>query len=172
VIALAALAATVWTYADSRREIVRLATEVAQLRISLDLYAKRSAAPVADSSGDTTQLDDLSNRIAILEQAWRDGAGTSAPMPSATANSGAQPGAECLPSGMRILVAAGDRYPVCGHQAEVQVSGVDNGYITLSDGTAIPSGGTMALGNSGCMIGVTSGGDEGVTGYAEIRVTC
>jgi len=49
---------------------------------------------------------------------------------------------------------------------------VDNGYITLSDGTSVPSGGSMPLPGSPCMIAVTSGGDEGVTGYAEIRVSC
>ncbi len=73
---------------------------------------------------------------------------------------------------MRLLVASGDAYAVCDQPGTVEVSVVDNGYITLSDGTSVPSGGSMPLPGSPCMIAVTSGGDEGLTGYAEIRVSC
>ena len=73
---------------------------------------------------------------------------------------------------MRILVAAGDSYPICGQNTAITVANVDNGFMSLSDGTMVVSGGTMPLPGTSCMIGVTSGGDEGVTGYAEIRVTC
>ena len=118
---------------------------------------------------------DLTERLTELEQASRSNA---VPMPSAPANaadSAAAPtpsGEDCLPEGMRLLVAAGDSYPICGQAAEVTVSFVDNGYITLSDGTSVASGGTTPLPGSACTLAVTSGGDEGLTGYAEIRVTC
>ena len=156
-----------WVYVEGQREIVRLSTELAQLKVSLDLYARSGAS----SAG----LTDLTERLTELEQAARSNA---VPMPSAPANaadSAAAPtpsGEDCLPEGMRLLVAAGDSYPICGQAAEVSVSFVDNGYITLSDGTSVASGGTTPLPGSACTLAVTSGGDEGLTGYAEIRVTC
>lgn len=171
-VALAALGIAAWTYAEARRDMLRLSTDIAQLRLSLDLYAQRSGNAAGTAGSD--QLSDLANRLALLEQAWRDGAATPAANNTASASTpaGATPGAECLPPGMRILVAAGDRYPICDNSASIAVGGVDNGYVTLADGTTIPSGGTMPLGTTGCMVAVTSGGDEGLTGYAEIRVSC
>lgn len=165
---LAGFAFSGWVYVEGQREIVRLATEVAQLRVSLDLYMR--------SGTNTADLADLTERLTELEQAARSNA---VPMPTAPANAtdaAATPtpsGEDCLPEGMRLLVAAGDTYPICGQAAEVSVSFVDNGYITLSDGTSVASGGTTPLpGFPACTIAVTSGGDEGVTGYAEIRVNC
>ena len=156
-----------WVYVEGQREIVRLSTELAQLKVSLDLYVR--------NGGGGADLTDLTERLTELEQASRSNA---VPMPSAPANaadSAAAPtpsGEDCLPEGMRLLVAAGDSYPICGQAAEVSVSFVDNGYITLSDGTSVASGGTTPLPGSACTLAVTSGGDEGLTGYAEIRVTC
>lgn len=164
---LSAFAFSGWVYVEGQREIVRLSTELAQLKVSLDLYVR--------NGGGSADLTDLTERLTELEQAARSNA---VPMPSAPANaadSAAAPtpsGEDCLPEGMRLLVAAGDSYPICGQAAEVTVSFVDNGYITLSDGTSVASGGTTPLPGSACTLAVTSGGDEGLTGYAEIRVTC
>ena len=177
-IGVAALAATAFVYAETQRDILRISTDIAQLRLSLDLYAQRdgSAAP-ADNAG----LTDLSNRLAILEDAWRSGpanaATTPASLPALPGETGAAatpPAAagDCLPTGTRFLVAAGDSYPVCGSTGVVDVAAVDNGYISLRDGTVIAAGGTIGLPNSACMIGVVSSGADGMTGYAEIRVTC
>jgi hypothetical protein len=164
---LSAFAFSGWVYVEGQREIVRLSTELAQLKVSLDLYVR--------NGGGSADLTDLTERLTELEQAARSNA---VPMPSAPANaadSAAAPtpsGEDCLPEGMRLLVAAGDSYPICGQAAEVTVSFVDNGYITLSNGTSVASGGTTPLPGSACTLAVTSGGDEGLTGYAEIRVTC
>lgn len=170
-VGLAALAASAWTYGEMRREILRVSTELAQLRLSIDLYAQRGAT-------ETPALAELENRLAILEENWRNappGAATGQPAslppvsgPAATAASDG----DCLPSGMRLLVAAGDSYPVCGTEVTIEVTNVSNGYISLADGTTVPSGGAVPLNGTACMIGVTSGGDEGTTGFAEIRVSC
>jgi len=176
-IGVASLAATAFVYADMQRDIVRISTDIAQLRLSLDLYAQRdtAAAPVpSDSAG----LTDLSNRLSILEESWRSG--TAAAAATAPATLPALPGAaaanagdgDCLPTGTRFLVAAGDSYAVCGSTGVVDVAAVDNGYVSLRDGTVIAAGGTTGLANSACMIGVVSSGADGMTGYAEIRVTC
>lgn len=164
---LAGLGAAIWIYTEGQAETRRLASDIAQLRVSLELYARgASANPGADQSG----LLDLSNRLAILEQNWRS---STVPLPTSTAPvATASTNEDCLPSGMRILVAEGDSYPVCGQSGSVNVGQVANGYIVLLDGTTIASGGSIPLPQTQCTIGVTSDGDEGLTGYAEIRVTC
>lgn len=181
VIGLASLAASAWIYTDMRREMLRVSTEIAQLRLSLDLYVQRGAqttpAPVAAQAPDTAALSALENRLAILEQNWRGVAAAAEAVPTAVpAASGPAASTEsdgdCLPSGMRLLVAAGDSYPVCGTETTIEVMNVNNGYISLTDGTTVPSGGTVPLPGTACMIAVTSGGDEATTGFAEIRVTC
>lgn len=176
-VGIAALGATGWVYAETQREIVRISTDIAQIRLSLELYGRQQAGGTAEA-GSSTVLD-LSNRLAILEESWRGGtpATGSATLPAvsgtpAGATSAAGPSDDCLPSGTRILVSAGDRYPVCGQSAVIEVAAVDNGYIALIDGTTVAAGGTIALVGTTCMLGVMSSGDEGMTGFAEIRVSC
>ncbi|UYN98477.1 MAG: hypothetical protein KIT02_10965 [Devosia sp.] len=167
VIGLAAAGGAYWLHSQAQAEILRLSTELAQLRVSLDLYARNVQAaaeavePVPEAVA--APADGEAGAMAVLPDIAQDTAEDTA-MPSANE--------DCLPSGMRLLVAAGDNYPVCGQSAVVDVAAVDNGYVLLADGTTVPSGGTMPLAGSACMIGVTSGGDEGLTGYAEIRVSC
>lgn len=178
-VGVASLAVSAWVYSETHREVLRLATDVAQLRISLDLYAQRSGAapaPGTASGPASEELAALANRLAILEESWRTGIGAAPSSLPALAGDG-QPAAaasdgDCLPPGMRLLVAAGDSYAICGTTGTVAVSSVDNGYVTLVDGTTVPSGGSFPLVGTNCMLGVTSGGDEGLTGYAEIRVSC
>lgn len=174
-IGLASLAASAWIYTDMRREMVRVSTEIAQLRLSLDLYAQRgvAAAPLSTQAPTSEALSALENRLAVLEQNWRGAAAApqALPPPSGPTASSESDG-DCLPSGMRLLVAAGDSYPVCGTETTIEVMNVSNGYISLTDGTTVPSGSTVPLPGTACMIAVTSGGDEATTGFAEIRVTC
>lgn len=162
---LAGLGAAAFIYNQGQTEARRLASEIAQLRVSLELYAQR--AGTVDQSG----LAELSARIGALEEAGQASAVQLPPIaPAAAASSG--PVDDCLPSGMRILVAQGDTYPICNQPVSVAVGQVADGYIMLSDGTTIASGGSTLLAGTPCTIAVTSGGDEGLTGYAEIRVTC
>ncbi len=162
---LAGLGAAAFIYNQGQSETRHLASEIAQLRVSLDLYAQRAGA--SDQSG----LAALSERIGALEAAQQQNAvAAPAATPVPTVNSGANE--DCLPSGMRILVAQGDTYPICGQNVAVAVGQVADGYIMLDDGTTIASGGSTLLAGTPCTIAVTSGGDEGLTGYAEIRVSC
>ena len=181
-VGLAALGTSTWVYTEMQREMLRISTEMAQLRLSLDLYAQRGAAPLSTEAvpaGDASAIDALENRLAILEQNWRDGPAA----PAAAAPAAALPGiggptastesdGDCLPAGMRLLVASGDSYQVCGTEAVIDVMNVSNGYISLTDGTTVPSGSSVPLNGTACSIAVTSGGDEATTGFAEIRVTC
>lgn len=167
---LCGLGAAAWLHEAGQAEARRLASEIAQLRVSLDLYA-RGAGTGAPAQAEGEALAALADRLAILEQGRSNAPsaapGADPPAPVAAINE------DCLPSGMRILVAEGDSYPICGQSSVVNVAQVTNGYIVLADGTTIASGASIVLpGSPSCTIGVTSGGDEGLTGYAEIRVTC
>ncbi|ODT81943.1 MAG: hypothetical protein ABS76_08845 [Pelagibacterium sp. SCN 64-44] len=174
VIGLAGLAGAFWMQAETQREMTRLATDVAQLRLSLELYARPQGAP---SGTDSAALQDLANRLAILEENWRSAPAATPPAASA-APSGAPSaaasasGGDCLPTGTRFLVAAGDTYPICGTTGAVAIGSVDNGFLSLADGTVIASGGALALPAIGCTLAVVSAGENGMTGYGEIRVTC
>jgi hypothetical protein len=116
-VGIAALAASAWVYASTQRDILRLSTEMAQLRLSLDLYMQQGGGAAAASTGGDMLLD-LSNRLAILEENWRGGPASAAPVPAstpaalpatpATGEAGAT-GGDCLPPGTRFMVAAGDR---------------------------------------------------------------
>ena len=176
-VGIAALGASAWVYTDTQREIVRISTDIAQLRVSMELFALQQDAPPAS---DNASLTELANRLALLEESWRSTpapASESAPpqpavpAPAATATAAAETG-DCLPSGTRFMVAAGDRYPVCGTSAVVEIGSVDDGFISLADGTVIAQGGNIALPNSACMIGVVPSDGAAISGFAEIRVTC
>ena len=172
-VGIAALGASAWVYGDTQREIVRLSTDIAQLRVSMELFGRQQGTP---SGTDTSTLTDLANRLAILEESWRSGPSpvpqAALPVtPAATPATAAESG-DCLPAGTRFMVAAGDRYPVCGTGAVVEIGTVDDGFISLSDGTVIAQGGNIALPNSACMIGVVPSDGAAISGFAEIRVTC
>ena len=174
-VSVAALGASAWVYSESQRDVVRLSTDIAQLRLSLELYSRQQPMP---STTDNASLTDLSNRLALLEEAWRSAPATAASTalpetpaapaaPTTTAATG-----DCMPTGTRFLVMAGDIYPVCGFDGTVKIGSVDNGFMSLADGTVIAAGGNIPLPDSACMIGVVSAGEDGMTGFAEIRVTC
>ena len=170
---VAALGASAWVYSQTQRDIVRLSTDIAELRLSLELFGRQQGTP---SGTDAASITDLSNRLAILEENWRSGppAATSLPAvadPVATAPAAEQAG-DCLPIGTRFMVAAGDRYPVCGTDAVVEIGSVDDGFISLADGTVIAQGGSIALPDSACMIGVVPSEGGAISGFAEIRVSC
>ncbi|KFC66040.1 hypothetical protein FF80_02761 [Devosia sp. LC5] len=180
-VGVAAIAASGWVYTETQRDIARISTDIAQIRLSLALYGQQGAAAPSTPApaGNDGAVQDLANRLAILEQNWRSGAAPAAlpaipgapdAMPESPAANAAN--ADCLPDGMRILVSAGDSYPICNTTAKVDIAVVDNGFITLAGGTTIASGATIPLPDSTCNISVMSSGDGGTTGFAEIRVKC
>lgn len=177
-VGVAALGASAWVYTESRRDFARLATDIAQIKLSLELFNRQQGEAGTPEAPDAAALTDLSNRISLLEETWRSGApnapATLPPLsPSGTAGAAPLPtDGDCLPTGTRFMVAAGDVYPVCGTPAKVAIGGVDNGFITLSNGTVIAQGATVGLPESQCMIAVVPTQGGAVSGFAEIRVTC
>ncbi|SEQ30481.1 hypothetical protein SAMN05428969_2643 [Devosia sp. YR412] len=174
-VGVAAIGASAWTYTETQREVIRLSTDIAQLRLSLDLYSQRQGAAPAAAT-DTAGLQDLSNRLSVLEENWRNAPASAATVlpatPAAAAPTTAAASGDCLPTGTRFMVAAGDNYPVCGQGVSVEIGAVDNGFISLADGTVVAAGGTIAMPGSACMLGVVSAGADGMTDFAEIRVSC
>lgn len=184
ILALAAIGTSAWVYSETQRDVARLSTDIAQFRLSLELFNRQqSAAPAsltalpAIAPADASQLQSLAERLTALEQASQSQpapvpAAALPPTPEATTGGSAN-AADCLPPGTRLLVAAGDSYPICGVEgAAVTIGSVSNGFLVLQDGPTIAAGATIKLPGTPCTIGVMSSGDGGVSGYAEIRVTC
>lgn len=176
-VAVAAIAASAWVYADTQRDLNRVATDIAQIRLSLQLFGQQQrSGDIAVPASDT--LQDLSNRLAILEQNWRGQApaanGTAAlpAVPGAAAATASGPQTDCIPQGKRFLVANGDSYPICGTTAVVAVTEVAATYVSFTDGTIITAGGNAILKGTQCTLAVVSSGADGMTGYAELRVGC
>lgn len=176
-VGIAAIGAAAWVYVETQRDIARISTDIAQIRLSLELFGQQEPSADAADSGDS--LQDLSNRLAILEQNWRRSIFTDDAAVPATPGAGFTPppapvasGGDCLPTGTRFMVAAGDSYAVCGTSGSVAVAAVDDGFITLSDGTVIAQGATVGLPGTRCMIGLVPSDGGGISGYAEIRVVC
>jgi hypothetical protein len=183
-VGLGALATSLWVYSQTQRDILRLSNEFAQFRLSLTLLQQQGIAPAdlaataTPSADHSAELTALGNRLAILEENWRNAPASlpavALPTPEAPANPAANAGAsgDCLPTGTRFLVAVGDSYPVCGTTVTVSISSVQPGFLSLGDGTVIASGGTIPLVGSSCMITAVSAGEEGMTEFGEVRVTC
>lgn len=170
-LAVFAIASSAWVYSETQRNLGRVATDIAQIRLSLQLFGEQRPGDIAVPASDA--LQDLSNRLAILEQSWRDnpqGAAAAPAAPAATAATGPQ--TDCIPQGTRFLVAAGDSYPICGLPTVVNVSAVDATYVSFTDGTIVTLGGNAILKGTQCTLAVVSSGADGMTGYAELRVGC
>lgn len=178
-VGVAAIAASAWLYTETQRDMAGLASDIAQIKLSLELLNQQQ--PESAVAGGEN-LQDLANRLAILEQSWRGSlfGPNETNIPSAPPAAFSPPPAavapptsgDCLPTGTRFMVAAGDVYPVCGTPAKVEIGAVDDGFISLADGTVIAQGGTVGLPASQCMIAVLPSEGGAISGFAEIRVTC
>ena len=175
VMALVSLSATAWLYAETQREMRRVSTDIAQIRLSLELFGQQQAAAGDDVAADSTdELQALANRLALLEANQSEMAAVPAPasLPALPAGDAVAAGDDCLPVGVRFMMAAGDSYPICGTTGVVAIAAVDNGYVTLADGTIIAQGGAIGLPDSLCMLGVMPSEGDGISGFAEVRVSC
>lgn len=174
-LAVGAIAASAWVYTETQRDIRRVAAEIAQIKLSLELFNRQRA--LTGGGADAEALQALENRLAILEESWRGtpqpAAGTTAePAPAPTPDGAATAQTDCIPSGTRFLVSAGDSYPVCGTAGVVEVLSVGPMEVTFADGTAIARGGSTILPGTNCTVAVLPANADGLSGYGELRVTC
>ncbi|WDR04691.1 hypothetical protein PSQ90_10175 [Devosia rhodophyticola] len=170
-VGLTAIIACVWVYTDTRREVLRLATEVAQLRLSLDLYVQQKPGTAAVNPD---AMLNLQNRLAILEDSWRN---QSSPVPAITAPAAVATGTataqdDCMPQATKFLVSSGDSYPLCNTTGVISVLTVSPDRVSFTDGTVIPAGGNGLLSGTNCRITVLSSEADGLSGYAELRASC
>lgn len=172
-VAAGSLGTSAWVYRETQQQMASVASDIAQFRIALELFGRQQGAtpqPASDNAG----LSDLTNRLSILEENWRNAPAPVATVaaPAAATPSTAEASGDCMPTGTRFMITAGDSYPVCGFPATVEIGNVDSGFVTLRDGTVIASGGNIGLPGSKCMIGVVDASEGGITGFADIRVSC
>jgi hypothetical protein len=182
-ISLAALCIVAYFEAGDRREFQRIAQDIAEVRVSLQLFAQRSAPSGGGgtSSVDREEFLNLSNRLAVLEQNLRGGGGSNAAAPSpfeaspgsSTATTAPTTDAgDCMPQTTRFLVTTGDVYPICGADADMTVAAVGPSDVVLQGGGGpIPAGASGVLPGTTCIVSVLDAGDA-LGGYAEVRVAC
>jgi hypothetical protein len=174
VFGLGAMVASAWVYSEAQRDLRQLLSDLAQMRVSLELFARQQTAG--------PDLDEVYGRLQQVEQSVRDAiaaiptpqdtsAGVPA-IPSVGLGPSAQSDGDCLPPGTRFLVTTGDRYPVCGTQGVLEILSVGALDIALGDGSAIAIGGSTTLPNTSCTVSVLSANADGMSGYGEIRVNC
>ena len=83
-VGVAAIGANAWTYSETQRDLSRLSTDIAQIKLSLALFGQQQAvqpAAVEPAPSDNTALTDITNRLDILEQNWRTGTADAASTP-------------------------------------------------------------------------------------------
>ncbi|MDO8358480.1 MAG: hypothetical protein Q7T08_00380 [Devosia sp.] len=194
-VGLIALAAAIVVHTNVDAERHEMATDLAQMRLSIGLTQPQPAAtpeqPPADD-GTAEALLSLQNRIAALEQVTTNQAAeleaaraallalpsrepsaavaaADAPQQTPKAVTADGPTSDCIPLGTRFMAAAGDSFPICKTKAVVRVSAVDDGSATIAGPGPVTAGGFGALEIAGCTVMVFSADSSG---YAEMRVTC
>jgi len=190
VLGLVAIAGSYGLWSDYRGEFRRMSSELAEMKVSLQLLNQRAAAPASaaaaaaapasDSQAD--QIADLKNRIAILENVWRNppagGVNGQGSVPlSDTANAtgggtppGGGPTTDCIPLGTRFLLTPNDTYAVCQTKESLTLLTAGNGTALLQDLGTLAEGGIAKLGATNCRVSLLSVITDG--GFAEVRVTC
>lgn len=189
VLGLVAIAGSYGLWNDYRGEFRRMSSELAEMKVSLQLLTQRAPAPASApaaaaapaSDGQADQIADLKNRIAILENVWRNppagGVNGQGSVPlSDTANAlggGTPPGGpttDCIPLGTRFLLTPNDTYPVCQTKENLTLLTAGNGTALLQDLGTLAEGGIAKLGATNCRVSLLSVITDG--GFAEVRVTC
>lgn len=167
---LGALLASAVVYNESQATYRRLASDIAQVKVSLTLLTRRAAGGEGDG------LTDLRNRLAILEDNWRrPGAADPVPVQPAPAFSppAAVPGVakdDCIPAGTAFVMTGADSYPICDTKLVIAFASIDTDAAVLDNGIALAKGLSSPLPDSACAATLLSSDAE--IGFAELRVTC
>ncbi|KKB10934.1 hypothetical protein VE25_15480 [Devosia geojensis] len=177
-VAIAAIAAAGWVYTETQRDMRGLAADIAQIKLSLELFGRQQAsagpAPAAAPATDAGALEAIENRLAILEESWRQAPAAPAAPAASAADSASTLAAsgDCMPLDTRFLVTAGDNYPVCGTQSAIEIEEVGENAVVFAGSDPIVVGGSMALPETSCIVAVLSANADGMSGYGEVRVSC
>ena len=200
VLVLSAIAIPAWFYSETRNTQQDSASEIAQLKLSLELYGRQytaSATSMAElnatlkgletrlagleenlatlSAKPGESVDALEQRLSALEDTQFDDfvEETVVPEPSPAPQAAASESrSNCVSQNSPFLVAAGDIFPICGTSGWVAVSDVGQQRISFSDGSAAYVGRSVPLGGTNCTLTVRSANAAWLAGYGEVQVTC
>lgn len=170
-----------WGHGSAQDEVRRLGAEIAEIRARLE--TRSDLVPEA-------ALEALADRIVVLETLATAPPVPPAPVsvaapvltdpailfpadpvPAMAAAPDASP-ADCMPTGTRFLVSAGDAYPICGTPGLVSVASVGDISVSFVEGSPILVGGSAIVPGTTCIVAVLSANADGMTGFGELRVTC
>ena len=159
------------------REARRLNAEITSLKAAIEQVAGSSTKlqPIAEQSASEAELIALRNRLAILEEAWRQQSPGSASLPplqpaATAAAAAATSDGNCIPQDIGFLATPGETFPICGTAAKVTLSAIGPSDIVLDSGGTAPVGGKTGLAGSDCAVTVISA--DAANGFAELRVSC
>jgi uncharacterized coiled-coil protein SlyX len=159
VFVLAAIAGSAWLYSETRDTQQEAASEIAQLKLSLELYGRQYTASATSMSELNATLKGLESRLAGLEEnlaalSAAPGGSVDAltqrlsaledtqieefveetvvpePRPSSQART-AENRTDCVSQNSPFLVAAGDIFPICGTSGWVAVADVGEQRISF-----------------------------------------
>lgn len=163
---------------EGYRESRRLNAEIASLKAEIQQLAGTAQAlePIAESNLNTGdgEIAALKNRIAILEEAWRNGVPSTGALPplqpEGAGDTATAPSGDCIPMGTRFLATIGQTFAICGTEATVEVSSIGASDIVLGATGTVPVGGQREIEGTNCVVaGLTA---DQANGFAELRVTC
>ena len=179
-------AVLVQTTADARHE--RLTTELADLRLAVDLLTQRTdllasaRAPEAVAEDGTAEaLLGLQARIDALESelasrpavavASTDTTGAFSVNADGTAAEidPSWPTEDCIPLGTRFIASTGDSLAICQTPVVVKVSAITDDTVMVEDAGVINETAFKPIPGTNCRLTVLSADAEG---FAELRVAC
>jgi len=200
VLIVSAIAVSAWLHSDTRTAQQETVSEIAQLKLSLELYGRQYTASATSMSElnatlkglesrltgleanlralSTTpeeSVDALEQRLSALEETQFDDIveQTMVPKPSPPPQQSAPQGdSNCVSQNSPFLVASGDIFPVCGTSGWVAVADVGEQRISFSDGSAAYVGRSVPLGGTNCTLTVRSANAAWLAGYGELQVDC
>lgn len=184
---LLGLAAAYLVWTDYQGELRRISSELAQMKVSVQLLAQRpvatepgTAEPAPVEDADAKAIEDLTTRIAALEEAAKAPAMAStapasaddttvlAALPPAESEAAPEEG-DCIPQGTRFVLTPGDGFKVCGATASLTLQEVGEGIAEIAGVGPLTQGTTGKLNGSSCSVALLS---TMVDGFAEVRVSC
>lgn len=185
-LALAGLGAAYLVWTDYQGELRRVSSELAQMKVSVQLLAQRPVAtqasapePAAADDANARTIQDLSTRVAALEEAAKAPAvASTAPVSEDATALAALPPAEgaaepesgdCIPQGTRFVLTPGDAFKICGVTASLTLDEVGEGVAEIAGVGPLLQGSMGKLNGSTCTVALLS---TMVDGFAEIRVSC
>ena len=200
VFVLSAIAGSAWLYSETRNRQQESASEIAQLKLSLELYGRQYTASATSMSELNATLKGLETRLAGLEEnlaALSAAPGESVdaqeqrlsaledtqfddfveetvvpePRPAPQATP-VEDRSDCVSQNSPFLVAAGDIFPICGTSGWVAVADVGEQRISFSDGSGAYVGRSVPLAGTNCTLTVRSANAAWLAGYGELQVNC